>query len=127
MCHILPGLPGMLLAASFLLAAPGFAQTNDQARVEAYLRAQRAYEEEASAYWRAVGEKRGTRNEKRRNNQPVVLADYVPTQPPVYSGPSRPPSPAVPPAHPRPQMHDDDEILIHAAEVCSFENRSPHN
>ena len=37
--------------------------------VEAYIRARRAYEDEASAYWQAVVDKRRGRNAKRRNSE----------------------------------------------------------
>ncbi len=59
--------------------------------VEAYIRARRAYEDEASAYWQAVVDKRRGRNAKRRNSEAIGLNDYVLTQPPVYTGPPRPP------------------------------------
>jgi hypothetical protein len=52
-----------------------------------------AFEQEAGAYWSAIAEKRRTRNAKRREHQPIVLDDYVLTQPPVYTGPKRPINP----------------------------------
>jgi hypothetical protein len=127
MRHISRGLPGVVLAACFLFGAPGFAQTSEQAQADAYLRAQRAYEEESAAYWRSVGEKRGMRDEKRRNNQTVTLSDYVLTQPPIYSGPPRPPGPAVRPAPPRPPMPVVADFLKAAAEEFGFVPRPPTN
>ena len=44
---------------------------------------------QAEAYWDAVADKRRLRNAKRRTHRPIALADYVLTQPPVYSGPPR--------------------------------------
>ena len=76
-----------------------------QAKAEQYVRARRAFDAEANAYWRLIAEKRQGRNAKRRNNEPVLLDDYVLTQPPVYAGPPRPPHPAAPdrdPLAPRP-------------------------
>ena len=64
-----------------------------QAALEQYIRARRAFDEEAAVYWKAIGEKRQLRNAKRRNNEPIELDDYVLTQPPVYAGPPRPVDP----------------------------------
>ena len=67
------------------------AASGQSAAIEAYIRARRAYEDEASAYWQSVVDKRRGRNAKRRNNEAIALNDYVLTQPPVYTGPPRPP------------------------------------
>jgi hypothetical protein len=61
------------------------------AKVERYIRARRVYEEKADVYWQSIAEKRRARFAKRRNGEPVGLDDYVLDQPPVYSGPPRPP------------------------------------
>jgi hypothetical protein len=53
-----------------------------------------AFEQEASAYWSAIADKRRGRNAKRRDHQPIAADDYVLTQPPVYTGPKRPVNPA---------------------------------
>jgi len=97
---------GWLLAAVLCTAAlPSLAQdaqekdkpaaraaaTHHRGAIEAYLRARGAYEDEASAYWQSVADKRRGRNAKRRNNETITLDDYVLTQPPVYTGPPRPP------------------------------------
>src|SRR6478672_4245426 len=87
----LPRWPGLLLAALLLAAAGAPAASGAGPEIEAYLRARTAYEAEASAYWQQVSDKRRTRSAKRRDNTPVGLDDYVLTQPPVYSGPPRPP------------------------------------
>src|SRR5262245_56262955 len=108
---------GLLFAAALLLAAePSYAQrvatqaqsgASDEARLAAYPRARNAYEAEAREYWDAISERRRTRFAKRRNGEPVVLNDYVLTQPPVYKGPPRPtdmdvPDPTKPPRAPIP-------------------------
>jgi hypothetical protein len=59
-----------------------------------YQEARGAFEQEAGAYWNAISEKRRGRNAKRRDHQPMMLDDYVLTQPPVYAGPRRPVNPA---------------------------------
>jgi hypothetical protein len=85
-------------AAHAALAAPAekpaivaAAATRPRPEIAAYLQAWQAYEDEAAAYWKSIAEKRSLRFAKRRNNQPIELADYVLTQPPVYTGPPRPP------------------------------------
>jgi len=61
-------LPAWLIAAGLLVAAaPCHAQGDYQARLEQYQAACQAFDEEASAYWQAIADKRRTRNEKRRN------------------------------------------------------------
>ena len=69
-------------------------------RFREYQEARAAFEAEASAYWSSIAEKRRERNAKRRDHQPIVLEDYVLTQPPVYSGPKRPVNPL--PSQPEP-------------------------
>ena len=93
---------GALLAAAMLFAAePVFAQgASYEAKLAAYTKARNAYEAQASAYWNAITEKRRTRFAKRRNHEPVALEDYVLTQPPIYSGPSRPVDPDAPKGDP---------------------------
>jgi len=76
-----------------------------QAKLAQYEAVHGAYEREAVAYWDAVADKRRIRNAKRRNHEPVVLADYVLTQPPVYAGPPKPVSPLPPPpVPPKPEI-----------------------
>lgn len=72
------------------------AAIKSSAAIEAYLQARRAYENEAQAYWQQIAEKRRTRFGKRRAHEAIGLDDYVLTQPPVYSGPPRPPG-SIPP------------------------------
>src|SRR6266852_1719083 len=74
-------------------------------KLRQYQEARAAFEQEASAYWSSIAEKRRGRNAKRRDRQSIALDDYVLTQPPVYSGPKRPvdpqPSPSEPDETPR--------------------------
>jgi hypothetical protein len=63
-------------------------------RLAEYQEVHGAFEEEASAYWNSIADKRRGRNAKRRDHQPIGLDDYVLTQPPVYTGPKRPVNPA---------------------------------
>jgi hypothetical protein len=87
------------LLAAVLLGAPqpSFAQNAPDETyaaspaVEAYIRARTVYEQEAEAYWQSVADKRRARFAKRRSGERIVLADYVLEQPPVYTGPPRPP------------------------------------
>ena len=66
-------------------------------KLEDYTRLRQAYDQEAKAYWASVADKRRARNGKRRGQQPIVLTDYVLTQPPVYLGPPEPINPVSPP------------------------------
>src|SRR5580704_6427759 len=102
-----------LALLSLVLVQPARAQmaspeaiADYQRRLAEYQAMHDAYEADASAYWSAIAEKRRGRNAKRREHQPVVLDDYVLTQPPVYAGPRRPINPEgepEPEATPRPK------------------------
>ena len=111
---------GLLAAA--LVSAPASAPAQDAA-VEAYMRARAAFESEASAYWQAVADKRRARFAKRRSGEPVGPADYVLAQPPVYSGPPRPPG-YVPPRRqvgpPPERIPSVGDFLKAAAEQYGF-------
>ena len=98
-------LPGLVAAALLATVPPARAQglpvadiAAYPARLAQYEAARAAYEMEASAYWDEVVAKRRLRNDKRRAHAPIEQADYVLTQPPVYSGPPRPVNPAAPAA-----------------------------
>jgi hypothetical protein len=70
-----------------------------------YLAARAAFNAQVSAYWTSITDKRRGRNAKRREHVAITLDDYVLTQPPVYTGPARPPGPspeAAPELKPRP-------------------------
>jgi hypothetical protein len=79
-----------LIVSGFAFAEPAAAQSDDPA-VVAYIQARQEFDSQLSAYWNSITEKRRARIAKRRNGEPVVLEDYVLTQPPVYAGPPRPP------------------------------------
>jgi hypothetical protein len=61
-----------------------------------YLQAQASYAAAAEAYWSSIAEKRHLRTSKRANHEQVSLADYVLTQPPLYTGPPKPRDPSKP-------------------------------
>jgi hypothetical protein len=61
-----------------------------------YNAAQKKYHDDQAAYWASIGEKRASRNAKRRSGRAIVLEDYLLTQPPVYTGPPPPVNPAAP-------------------------------
>jgi hypothetical protein len=106
--------------------APGYQAKSDQ-----YVRARRAFEEESAAYWRSTAEKRRVRNAKRRDNEPIVLDDYVLAQPPVYKGPPRLIDPAAPerdPTEPRkPDIPVVADFLAVAAEQFGFLPQRPES
>jgi hypothetical protein len=64
-----------------------------------YQQAHDPFEQEASAYWSDIADKRRTRNAKRRDHRQIDADDYVLTQPPVYTGPKRPVNPEPEPEH----------------------------
>src|ERR1041384_8247397 len=45
-------------------------------KLQEYLEARAAFEQEAGAYWNAIAEKRRSRNAKRRERQAITLDDY---------------------------------------------------
>jgi hypothetical protein len=99
---------GGYLALALLLMAPqagAMAQASSPQAIAEYRRllgeyqeARAAFEQEATAYWNSIAEKRRGRNARRREHLPVGLDDYVLTQPPVYTGPKRPVNPEGEPA-----------------------------
>jgi len=80
--------------------ANAMAQASPQAimeyrrKLQEYQEARDAFEQDASAYWSAIADKRRGRNAKRRDRVQISLDDYVLQQPPVYEGPKRPVNPA---------------------------------
>jgi hypothetical protein len=82
------------------------AEASHPATWKEYLAARAAFDAEASAYWTSIADKRRGRNAKRRQHQPIALDDYVLTQPPVYTGPKRPPGPSPePPPQAKPRQY----------------------
>jgi hypothetical protein len=129
----------LLAAALLTVAAPCLAQGGAattspaayQAKLKDYIQARKAFEEESSAYWSLISDKRRIRNAKRRSHEQVELDDYVLTQPPVYRGPPRPvdptatapqPDPTVPSKPPIPVAAD---FLKAAAEEFGFVPQAP--
>ncbi|MFZ5692052.1 MAG: hypothetical protein ACOY5F_12435 [Pseudomonadota bacterium] len=98
-------LMGFAVAAFSLQAAPAQdrnakpssdkAMADYQKMMKECTAARAKHEAIAVPYWTRVGEKRQTRNAKRRNGEPVLLSDYVLEQPPVYAGPPCPRDPSV--------------------------------
>jgi len=116
-------LAGLLPTAAAQDVTPA-ALADYEMQLAIYQRAHGAYEEQAAAYWNAVAEKRKVRNAKRRDHQPIVLADYVLMQPPVYSGPPKPVSPLPPtpppPVPPPPEIPVVADFLAAAREQWGF-------
>jgi hypothetical protein len=92
-----------------------------------YTAIRRAFDDEAEAYWNSITEKRKSRNAKRRNNETIVVSDYVLTQPPVYTGPPMPvnPSGAQPPRPPRAPIPVVADFLNNAMTQFQFAPRRP--
>ena len=89
-----------------------------------------AFEQEASAYWSAISDKRRIRNAKRREHQQITLDDYVLTQPPVYTGPKRPinPEPEEPearPQRPRKAIPSAGDLVQAASEQFQWTPQKP--
>jgi hypothetical protein len=124
-----------LLLAAMLTATAALAQpAPDEAAMAAYRaklaaweRVHGPYARAADAYWDAVADKRRTRNAKRRAHQPISLADYVLTQPPVYSGPPRPADPSAPPPPEQAPIPVVADFLKAAADQFGFVPDLPHN
>jgi hypothetical protein len=94
-----------------------------------YTAARQDYEEITNAYWKSIAEKRRLRNNKRRNSEAILLADYVLTQPPVYAGPPKPIDPSAPKQEPPPiakkYVPVVADFLRSAAEQFNFIPRPP--
>jgi hypothetical protein len=87
------------------------AQAVDGLAWKQYYAARAAFEAQAAAYWSSIADKRRGRNAKRREGREITLDDYVRTQPPVYSGPPRPPGP---PPEPPPEIRPTPRKVIPA-------------
>jgi hypothetical protein len=95
--------------------------------LEAYNKVHDAYVAASSAYWSAISDKRKTRFAKRAHGEPLVIDDYVLTQPPVYTGPPKPVDPSAskeeaPPPPPVPVVAD---FLNGALQEYKFVPRRP--
>jgi hypothetical protein len=93
-------LPAATVEAMAQAASPQ-AIADYRRKLKEYQEVRSAFEQEASAYWSSIAEKRRGRNAKRRQHQSIGLDDYVLTQPPVYTGPKRPVTPSPEPEEPR--------------------------
>src|SRR5437868_11754603 len=97
-------------------------------KLQEYLEARAAFEQEAGAYWSAIAEKRRGRNAKRRERQQITLDDYVLTQPPLYDGPKRPVDPSPEgerPPRERKQIPVVADLLRAASEHFQFTPQRP--
>src|SRR6266852_4794362 len=99
-------------------------------KLREYQEARAAFEQEASAYWTSIADKRRGRNAKRRERQTIALDDYVLTQPPVYTGPKRPVDPSPTPSEPteprqRKTIPVVADLLKAAAEHFQFTPQRP--
>jgi len=94
--------PSAATADAMAQAASPQAIAEYRRKFREYQEARAAFEEQASAYWNSIADKRRGRNAKRRDHLAIGLDDYVLTQPPVYTGPPRPPNPE--PAAPEPEQ-----------------------
>jgi len=95
----------------------------------AYLAARAAYDAESDAYWNSIAQKRGSRSGKRASRTPIVLDDYVLTQPPVYTGAPQPVNPAAPkrPPTPRPYVPVVADFVNAAKREFGFVPQQPHS
>jgi len=124
--QILKALP--ILALALPLLGPRAGDVVTAARAEAshpaswreYLAARAAFDAEASAYWTSIADRRRGRNAKRRQHQPIALDDYVLTQPPVYTGPKRPPGPSPePPPQAKPRQYKAIPVVADLVQAAS--------
>jgi hypothetical protein len=107
--------------------ADAMAQASPQAMAE-YVRKLKEYEEARApidAYWNLIAEKRKGRNAKRRAGQQITLDDYVLTQPPVYTGPSRPVDPSAPERPPRKALPMVPDLIQAASDHFQFTPQRP--
>jgi hypothetical protein len=98
-----------------------------QKDLAAYRQAREAYQAAAGTYWNSIDAKRKTRNAKRAGHTPVVIDDYVLTQPPAYSGPPEPINPAAPlaPPAPKPPIPVVADFLAAAKQQFNFVPQPP--
>ncbi|KAB2937667.1 MAG: hypothetical protein K8F92_14850 [Hyphomicrobium sp.] len=88
-----------------------------------YNKAWDAYEKIAAPYWRAVTDRRSRRRTKMANDMRLTTADYVMTQPPIYTGPPKPENPLEPKK--KPDIPDVDEFLAQAKAEFGFVPEAP--
>jgi hypothetical protein len=119
------------IANAMAQAASPHAIAEYRRKLKEYLEARAAFEEEASAYWNSIAEKRRGRNAKRRDHEAIELDDYVLTQPPLYSGPRKPvnpePAEAPAPSRERKTIPVVADLLQAAAAYFQFSPQRPAN
>jgi len=123
--------PFAIQAASAQAVSPE-AIADYRRKLQAYQEARDAFEQEASAYWSSIAEKRKGRNAKRREHQPISVDDYVLTQPPVYTGPKRPINPSLEAEPPEPRRERKyvpvvADLLKAAADLYQWAPEQPAN
>ncbi|MBR0870162.1 hypothetical protein JQ633_07330 [Bradyrhizobium tropiciagri] len=130
------GAPSVLAAELPPNVANAMAQASPQAvadyrrKLKEYQEARAAFDQEASAYWNAIAEKRRGRNAKRRERIQITLDDYVLEHPPLYSGPKRPvnPEPEEEPERPaRKPIPVVTDFMRAAQELYQFTPQRPVN
>jgi hypothetical protein len=132
---LVPCLTGVLAAGnatsgqSTKPVASAAAMAEYRRALEAYNKVHDAYVAAASAYWSAIADKRKTRFARRARNEPLLINDYVLTQPPVYTGPPKPVDPSAPkqetpPSPPVPVVAD---FLNAAMEEYKFAPHRPQS
>lgn len=84
------------------------------------------YDRQASAYWDQVSEKRKIRNQKRATGQSIALSDYVLSQPPLYSGPRKPPS-KTPPSGSKGTIPGTADFIAASKKIYGFAPERPAN
>jgi hypothetical protein len=110
-------------------AASAAAMAEYRRALEEYNKIHDAYVATASAYWSAIADKRKARFAKRARGETLVIDDYVLTQLPVYTGPSKPLDPSqpkveTPPPPPVPVVAD---FLNAAMQEYKFAPRRPQS
>jgi hypothetical protein len=123
-------------AATKALAQPVAAPALDPQKMAEYRQklaeykiARQKFEDEAATYWKSIGDKRKARYAKRRNNENILLDDYVLIQPPLYTGPPPPVDPSAPapvePPKPLRNIPVVADFLKNAAEQFQFTPQKP--
>jgi len=98
-------------------------------KLQEYIAARQKYDDDANAYWSSIADKRRVRITKRRDNQEILIDDYVLTQPPAYSGPPKPIDPSAPigEASPRKYVPVAADFLQSAMQEFNFAPRQPQS
>jgi hypothetical protein len=124
-CLALAPLPGLAVdaAGNGTETAMKAAMAEYRKQLAAYTKAYDAFDKIAGPYWRAVTDKRSRRRTKVANNMRLTAADYVMTQPPVYTGPDKPENPLQPGK--KSDIPDATDFLANAAAEFGFVPEAP--